>query len=181
MFHARVLQSKLRLKFVEARVNVFFAVSQDHLVRYLVVARRQTEIYVSINSQEEGGGGFNSVASNQTSPSFHIANVPIRLHYYIIPRNYAFAPISSITRNFNDCRTECLSSSLLPTCSLFYLLFHHSSYNQPTVSLSLFPPNQQHEPALCKSLNLRIICLVSLSTVVLALMARWWPNVLFLV
>lgn len=142
MFHTRVLQSKLRLKFVEARVNVFFAVSQDHLVRYLVVARRQTEIYVSINSQEEGGGGFNSVASNQTSPSFHIANVPIRLHYYIIPRNYAFAPISSITRNFNDCRTECLSSFLPPSPPAPYSIFSFTIH--PIISqLSLYPSSHR--------------------------------------
>ena len=38
-----------------------------------------------------------------------------------------------------------------------------------TVSLSPVRANQQHKSALCKSPNLRIMCLVSLSTVVLAL------------
>lgn len=83
---ARALQSKLRLKFIEARVFASFTGPFSSLSR----GCSKTDRNVRIN---QFPAGFNSVADNRRAirhrrranifrvPSFHIANVPIRLHY----------------------------------------------------------------------------------------------------
>lgn len=124
------------------------------------------------------------------STSYLVANVPIRQHYtsklcirldkiHRVKFQRLWNRVSSF---LFDPLKSCLSvpPTLFPIPQSIYqspLSPIHPIISQLSLYLSFQRINSMNH-ALCKLPNLRIMCLVSLSTVVLALMAKWRPDVL---